>query len=116
VCLVGLGGHAEQEGTEVEFGLAEEVAIVLGDEQAGHLEQLVRGGLLELLGELSSFGFLFGAEFHTHGILPVAKVDFFPIRPLALLCTKILPTMATLTRVCVVNPSFDGKPGPVGVC
>jgi hypothetical protein len=86
--------------------LAEEVAIVLGDEQAGHLEQLVRGGLLELLGELSSFGFLFGAEFHTHGILPVAKVDFFPIRPLALLCTKILPTMATLTQPAVIpeNP------------
>ena len=84
---VGLGGHAEQQGAEVEFGLAEEVAVVLGDEQAGHLEQLVRGGLLELLGELSGFGFLFGGEVHAHSILPVSKVDLFPVRPFARLCT-----------------------------
>ncbi len=79
---VDLGGHAEQEGAEVELGLPEEVALVLGDEQAGHVQQLVRGGLLELLGELSGFGFLFGGEVHAHGMLPVSKVDFFPIRPL----------------------------------
>jgi hypothetical protein len=83
VGAVDLGGDAEQQGAEVELGLAEEVAFVLGDEQAGHLEQLVRGGLLDLLGELPGFGFLFGGEFDTHTRLPVSKVDFFPVRPFA---------------------------------
>ena len=80
---VDLGGDAEQQGAEVELGLAEEVAVVLGDEQAGHLQQLVRGGFLNLQGELPGFGFLFGGEFSAHTWLPVSKVDFFLVRPLA---------------------------------
>ena len=60
-----------EEVTQLEFGLAEGVAGVLGDKQAGHAQDIGSDGLGDLVGQFLSLGLLLGAQFRSvsHGRL-----------------------------------------------
>jgi hypothetical protein len=60
--VVGLGGDAEDDLADLEFGLAEEVAVIRGHEGTGELQQVGGGGLLEFLGQALGLGFWVGGE------------------------------------------------------
>jgi len=67
--LVGAARQAQGGVADLELGVAEQLAVALGDEGAGHVQEVLLGRLGQGAGELLGLGFLLGGQRFLHGIL-----------------------------------------------
>ena len=58
-----LGADLMEDVPDLEFGLAENLGVGLGREQAGHLEDVLFHRLEDDLGQFLGVGFLLGGQF-----------------------------------------------------
>jgi hypothetical protein len=100
VQLVGAGGDEVGEVAELQLGVAEEGGVGGGGEGACDLGEEVIGALADGVSEFLGEGLLLGGELGKghEASLATRAVDFWPIGRSVPLCTKIPPTVETLTR------------------
>jgi hypothetical protein len=81
VLLVGLGGDAVDDASDLELGFTEEGSVGRGDQSTSHLKQFALGHLSEGGSEFLSLGFLFGREGLLHRSFSDTGGGFLGKRP-----------------------------------